>query len=54
VERKESPRSKVVVQMLQITAALGERESEAKFVAHIEDATNELIGQYIIMQHNAY
>jgi hypothetical protein len=40
--------------MLQITAAIGERESEAKFVAHIEDATNELVGQYNITEHNAY
>jgi hypothetical protein len=42
VETKEYPLSKVLVQMPQITATIRERESEAKFVVHIEDAANEL------------
>jgi hypothetical protein len=54
VERKESRLSKVLVSMSQITAAIRECESEAKFVVHIEDAANELGGRYNIMEHNAY
>jgi hypothetical protein len=53
VERKESPLSKVVVSMPQITAAIRDQESEAKFVARIEDAANELVGLYNIAEHNA-
>jgi hypothetical protein len=54
MERKESPMSKVLVPMPQITAAIGEREPEAKFVALIEDARNESVGRYNITEHNAY
>jgi hypothetical protein len=54
VERKESPLSKVLVSMPQITAAIEEWESEAKFVVRIEDAANELVARYNIMEHNAY
>jgi hypothetical protein len=44
VKRKEYPLSKVLVPMPQITVAIGGRESEAKFVARIKDAENELVG----------
>jgi hypothetical protein len=55
VERKESPFSKVVVLMLQITTTVsGGWESEAKFVVRIKDAANELVGQYNITEHNTY
>jgi hypothetical protein len=43
VEMKESPLSKVIVPMPQITTATGQRESES-----------ELVGRYNITQHNAY
>jgi hypothetical protein len=51
---KESPLSKVMVPMPQITAAIKEHESEAKFVAHVENATNLLVGKYNIAEHKAY
>jgi hypothetical protein len=40
--------------MPQITSAIGEREPEAKIVAHIKKAANELVGRYNLMKHNAY
>jgi hypothetical protein len=54
VERKESPLSKVLVPMPQITTAIAGLESEAKFVVRIEDAAKELVGRYNITEHNAY
>jgi hypothetical protein len=54
VETKESPLSKVLVPMLQITATIGEWESEAQFVPRIEKAANELIGRYNLVEHKAY
>jgi hypothetical protein len=54
VEVKESPLSIVMVPMPQITAAIGERKSEAKFVARVENVTNLLVGKYNIMEHKAY
>jgi hypothetical protein len=41
------------VPMPQITAAIGERESEAKFVAWIENVVNLLVGKYNIAKHKA-
>jgi hypothetical protein len=54
VETKEPSLSKVMVLMPQITTAIGERESEAKFVARIENAKNLLVGKYNIAEHKAY
>jgi hypothetical protein len=54
VEMKESPLSKVIVPMPQITTAIRQRESEATFVAWIEKAMNELVDWYNIDEHNAY
>jgi hypothetical protein len=54
VETKESPLSKVMVPMPQITAAIREWESEAKFVAHVENDVNLLVGNYNIADHKAY
>jgi hypothetical protein len=54
VETKESPLSKLMVLMPQITTSIGERESEAQFVAHVVDVANQLIGKYSIMEDNAY
>jgi hypothetical protein len=54
VEMKESPLSKVIVLMPRVTTAIGQRESEATFVARIEKAVNELVGRYNIVEHNVY
>jgi hypothetical protein len=54
VEMKESPFSMVMVLMPQITAAIIEWESEAKFVAHVKNAVNLLVGNYNIVEHKAY
>jgi hypothetical protein len=54
VETKESPLSKLMVLMPLVTASIGERESEAQFVARVKDAMNQLIGKYKITEHNAY
>jgi hypothetical protein len=53
VQMKESPLSKVMVSKPQITAAIGERESEAKFVARIKKSMNLLDGKYNIAEHKA-
>jgi hypothetical protein len=45
VEMKESPLSKITMSMPQIDTAIRERESSAKFAAHIEKAANELVGR---------
>jgi hypothetical protein len=54
VETKESPLSKVIVLMPQITAAIGERESEVTFVACIENAAHLLVGNYNTVERKAY
>jgi hypothetical protein len=54
VEMKESPLSKVILSMPWITTAIGQRESEATFLAQIQNATNELVGRYNITEQNAY
>jgi hypothetical protein len=54
VEMKESTLSKMMVMMPLITAAIGEWESEAKFVARVKNAMNLLVGKYIIVEHKAY
>jgi hypothetical protein len=54
VETKESPLPMVMVLMPLITAANGEQESEAKFVARIKNAVNLLAGNYNIAEHKAY
>jgi hypothetical protein len=54
VETKESPLSKVMVLMPLITVTIMEWESEAKFVAHVENVVNLLVGNYNIVEHKAY
>jgi hypothetical protein len=54
VEMKESPLSKVILSMPRITTAIGQRESEATFLAQIQNAMNELVGRYNITEQNAY
>jgi hypothetical protein len=54
VETKESPLSKIILSMPQISTAIAERESPAKFVTCIEKASNELVGWYNLAEHNAY
>jgi hypothetical protein len=54
VETEESLLSKVIVAMPWITTAIGQRESEATFVAWIEKVAHELVGRYNITKHNAY
>jgi hypothetical protein len=54
VETKESPLSKIILPMPQISTAIAERESPAKFVACIEKASNELVFWYNLAEHNAY
>jgi hypothetical protein len=54
VAMKEPPLSKVMVLMPQITAAIRERESKAKFVPCVENAANRLVGKYNIMEHKSY
>jgi hypothetical protein len=44
----------VLVPMPQITIAIEEPKSEAKFVVRIKDTANELVGRYNIMEYNAY
>jgi hypothetical protein len=51
VESKESP---CHGSSSDAAAAIRERESKAKFVGCIEDATKELVGRYNITEHNAY
>jgi hypothetical protein len=54
VETEESLLSKVIVVTPWITTAIGQRESEAMFVAWIEKVAHELVGRYNITKHNAY
>jgi hypothetical protein len=54
VETKESPLNKVMVSMPQITAAIREWESEAKFAARVKNVVNLLVGNYYIVEHKAY
>jgi hypothetical protein len=54
VEMKESPLSRMTVPMPQVTTAIRERESGARFVACIEKAANELVGRYNLAEHKAY
>jgi hypothetical protein len=42
------------VSMPQITTAIREWESEAKFVVHVKNAVNLLVGNYNIAEHKAY
>jgi hypothetical protein len=44
VKTKDSPLSKITVPMPLIDTAIRERESGAKFAAHIKKATIELVG----------
>jgi hypothetical protein len=43
-----------MVLMPQITTAIGQRESEAKFVALIKNAANLLVGKHNIVEHKSY
>jgi hypothetical protein len=53
-ETKESLLSKVIVPMPRIMTAIGQRESEATFVARFEKAAKVLVGWYNITEHNGY
>jgi hypothetical protein len=54
VEAKESPLSKDVVSMPQVTPVIEAQEPGAAFEARIVNAVNLLVGNYNIMEHNAY
>jgi hypothetical protein len=54
VETQESPLSKVVVPMLLVTTIIRAQESRAEFEARIVNVTNLLVGNYNIVEHNAY
>jgi hypothetical protein len=54
VERKESPLSKAMVPMPQVNPIIRAQGPEADFVAWIVNATNLLVGNYNITEHNAY
>jgi hypothetical protein len=54
VEKKEAPLSKVMAPMLKVTPIIGRQESKAGFEARIVTATNSLVGNYNIMEYNAY
>jgi hypothetical protein len=54
VETGEYPLSKVVVLIPQVDAAIGTKESGAKFEARIVHATNLLVGNYNVVEHKAY
>jgi hypothetical protein len=54
VETKESPLSKVMVPMPQVTTVIGAQEPRVEFEAHIVNATNLLVGNYNITEHNPY
>jgi hypothetical protein len=54
VETKESPMSKVMLLMPQVTATIEAQESGAAFEAHIVNATNLLVGNYNVAEHNTY
>jgi hypothetical protein len=43
-----------MVSMPQISIAIGEQESGARFVARVEDAVNLLVGNYSIAEHKEY
>jgi hypothetical protein len=54
METKESPLSKVVVPMPQVDTAIRTGESGAEFEARIMNAANLLVGNYNVVEHNAY
>jgi hypothetical protein len=54
VERKEMPRSKVVVPMLEVTPIIGKLESKASFEERIVAVANLLVGNYYVPEHNSY
>jgi hypothetical protein len=54
VETREMPLTKVMVPMLKVTPTIGAQESEAAFDKRIVNAANLLVGNYNIIEHNAY
>jgi hypothetical protein len=54
VKTKESPWSKVVMSMSQVTTVIGAYESKAGFEACIVYASNLLVGNYNVAKHNTY
>jgi hypothetical protein len=54
VETKETPLSKVTMPMLKVTPIIGMKESEAVFEMRIINAHNLLVGNYNVVEHNAY
>jgi hypothetical protein len=54
VEPKETPLSKVVVLMPQVTPIIGVQELGATFKTRIAKAASLLVGNYNISEHNAY
>jgi hypothetical protein len=43
-----------MVSMPQISIAIGEQESGARFVGRVEDDVNLLVGNYSIAEHKEY
>jgi hypothetical protein len=54
VETKETPLSRVVVPMPNVTPAIGAKETESAFETWIVNATNLMVGKYSIVKHNTY
>jgi hypothetical protein len=54
VETNESPLSKDVAPMPQVDIFIGTQESQAEFEVRIASAANLLVGNYNVMEHNAY
>jgi hypothetical protein len=54
VETRETPPSKVVVPMPQVTLVIGAQELGSTFEERIATATCLLVGNYNIDEHNAY
>jgi hypothetical protein len=54
VETKETPLSKVVVRMRQVTLVIGAQELGSAFEVRIAIAACLLVGNYNIVEHNAY
>jgi hypothetical protein len=51
---KERPLSKVMVPMPKVTPAIGAKETKATFETWIVNAANLLVGNYNVVEHNAY
>jgi hypothetical protein len=54
VETKETPLLRGVVSMAKVTPTIGAKENEAAFEARIVNAANLLVGNYHVVERNAY